>query len=341
MPLVLVAAAAVGCSFVSPPAPHHPVRFQGAKPPAAADPFPHWPLPPALTYEDLTIIERLGPEARLLRAKGAGGGTTGAEEHVFAVPALGKDVAVKVKAVPGRLDGINNSPRKELAAYQIQRLFLEPEDFVVPSTFIYCIPMPRWREEHGGKGRPNVHGLQCVLSVVSLWMQDVTVPEQLYDEKRFVADPTYAYFMSNLNVFTYVVGHRDGRQGNFLVAKDDARRQVFAIDNGSTFNPWGYNYFVPNWDVIRVAAVRHETIDRLRKLSRPDLDYLLVVAQLEVDDQGIARQVSPGTSLDDDEGAVRQGNTIQFGLTRHEIDRVWERIQRLVREVDDGSLPVF
>jgi hypothetical protein len=249
-------------------------------------------------------------------------------------------VRFKVKEVPRGLDGINNSPRKEIAAYWIQQLFLDPEDFVVPSTFPSCIRTERWREEHEGEGEPNLEGLDCVLSVCSLWLEGVTVPDVLYDEQRFLTDPTYAYFLSNFNVFTYLIGHRDGRRGNFLVSRDDARRQVFAIDNGSSFDPWGYNYFVPNWDVIRVAAVRRETVDRLRKLSRKDLDFLGVVAQLEIDEQGIARLVPSGPPLGDG-GAVRRGNTLQFGLTRREIDRVWERMQRLIRDVDDAALPVF
>jgi len=87
--------------------------------------------------------------------------------------------------------------------------------------------------------------------------------------------------------------------------------------------------------------VRRETVDRLRKLSREDLDFLLVVSQLEIGDDGVARQVPPGPSLDDDEGALMRDRTIQFGLTRHEIDEVWTRIQKLVAQVDSGELPVF
>lgn len=332
---------ALGCSFFSPPAPHQPVHFTRAPSPHGAQRFPNWPLPPALSFEDLAFVEATRGRLGVVLSKGAGAGTTGAEEHVLRVPGIADDVKVKAKPVPSDLDGINNAPRKELAAFWIQHLFLDPEDYVVPTTFAFCTPMQQWREEHAGKGEPNVKGLDCVLNVVSLWLQDVTVPDVLYDEQRFLTDPTYAYYMSNFNVFTYVIDHRDGRRGNFLVSKDDARRQVFAIDNGSTFNAWGYNYFVPNWNVIRVAAVRRETVDRLRKLSRQDLDFLLVVAQLGVDDQGTARQVPPGPSLDDDEGALFRGHTIQFGLTRREIDHVWERIQRLIREVDQGELPVF
>ena len=33
-------------------------------------------------------------------------------------------------------------------------------------------------------------------------MKDVTLPDPLYDEQRFLSDPNYAYFLSNFNVFT-------------------------------------------------------------------------------------------------------------------------------------------
>ena len=337
----LAIASSTGCAFFSPAAPHKPVHHTEAPSPHGAERFPNWPMPPAVTYEDLAFGEDLRGEYEIISYGGAGAGTTGAEERVVALPGLGADVKFKVKLVPGDLDGINNAPRKELAAYLIQHLFLDPEDFVVPTTFVFCISMETWREVHGGKGDPNVDGLDCALVIDALWLKDVTVPDVLYDEERFLTDATYAYFLSNLNVLTYVINHRDGRQGNFLVSTNDARRQVFIVDNGSTFNIWGYNYFVANWDVIRTAAVRQETIDRLRKISRDDLDFLLVVAQLEVDGDGFARQVPPGPSLDDDKGALYEGNTIQFGLTQKEIHKVWKRIQVLIQQVDDGELPVF
>lgn len=340
-PLLAIAclASPSGCAFLSPAAPHKPVEFGSAPPPAVE--FPNWPMPPALDFDELSFAERSRASYEVESYGTAGGGTTGAEERVIRFPDLNETIKLKVKPVPGDLDGINNSPRKEMAAYRIQHLFLDPQDFVVPTTFPYCLEMAEWRREHGGSESPNVKGLDCVLLVGALWLKDVTLPDPLYDEKRFLRDPTYATFLSNFNVFTYLIGHRDGREGNFLVSKDDSRRQVFAVDNGSSFNPWGYNYFVPNWDVLRVAAVRRETVDRLRELSREDLDFLRVTAQLEVGDDGIARMVRPGKSLDDGEGALMRGRTIQFGLTRRELDRVWKRIQELIAEVDSGELPVF
>ena len=41
------------------------------------------------------------------------------------------------------------------------------------------------------------------------------------------------------------------------------------------------------------------------------------------------------------EGARIRKDTVQLGLTRAEIDAVWERIRDLVARVDAGQMPVF
>jgi hypothetical protein len=267
-------------------------------------------------------------------------GTSGAEKlDAF----LGDSrLKVKTKRVPPDLDGINNAPRKELAAYAIQGLFLDPEDYVVPATTLRCVPLDLWEKHHGNRLDPTIAGTRCVLVVVALWLKDVTLPDVLLDRERFLTEPNYAYYMSNMNVFTYLIEHQDGREGNFLVSNDD-RRQVFAIDNGVSFDqPWPfYNWFVPNWNDLRVPAVRKDSIDRLRGLERKDLDSLLVVAQLEPDANGVLKLTKPGPPHDPDTGATLRGTTVQFGLTTDEVDAVWDRIQKLVQQVDAGDLPVF
>jgi hypothetical protein len=87
--------------------------------------------------------------------------------------------------------------------------------------------------------------------------------------------------------------------------------------------------------------VRKRTIDRLRGLTRSDLDRMLVLVQMKQDSDGMIHRVPAGKSIDDSKGALHDGDTIQFGLTKKEIDKVWKRIQKLKEQVDDGSLPVF
>ena len=56
---------------------------------------------------------------------------------------------------------------------------------------------------------------------------------------------------------------------------------------------------------------------------------------------GLLRFVSPGPPIDADRGASRRGTTVQLGLTEDEVDDVWERIEELIEDVDEGALPVF
>ncbi len=311
-----------------------PAQFAEATRPAGSESFPNWQDPPDVAMREMATGDYVLEEAHRTAA-----GTSGALE--VRVRLKGAEHHMKAKDVPTDLDGINNAPRKELAAYAIQPLFLDPEDYVVPATTLRCVDVERRREAELPYA-PTIPGTKCVLVVLAMWLKDATLPDVLLDPARFVKEPKYAYYMSNLNVFTYLIEHQDGREGNFLISKDD-RRQVFAIDNGVSFGqPWPfYNWFVPNWDVLRVPAVRKETIERLRTLERKDLDVLLVVAQVEPDAKGILQLVEPGPPLDADQGASREGTTVQFGLAEGEIDDVWERIQELIREVDEGELPTF
>jgi hypothetical protein len=326
---------AVGCASSLGPKDRPPVSFRDATPPRAENAWPHWPVP-AKTAEQL--LAHGDPESR--EVTGAGGGTTGAEKHTLYFPSVDLEFLAKWKVVPGRLDGFNNAPRKEVAAYWIQRIFLDPEDYVAPTSVIRCAPLEKYRERHP-MASATVDGTNCVLGALSIWVFDVTVPDELYEEERFLSDPQYAYFMSNLNLFTYLVDHRDGRDGNFLVAKDDSRRQVFAVDNGISFAPRVFNYFVPNWTKLRVAGLRKQSIDRLREVRREDLDFLAVASQLKANEEGILRTVDPSAPLDPDKGASARDDTVQFGLTTAEIDGVYARIQKLIEAVDAGRVPVF
>jgi hypothetical protein len=178
----------------------------------------------------------------------------------------------------------------------------------------------------------------------ALWLENVTVPDQLYEEERFLNDLAYAYHLANFNIFAYLINLRDNRTGNVLVSKDDSNRRVFAIDNGVAFGTIWYNWFYPptyEWRQIRVPALPRQPIDRLRNLKRADLDFLMVVSQLELDEDGILKTTEPGPPIDPDEGATRDGVILQFGLTRSEIDAIWSRIEALIELVDAGKIELF
>ena len=243
----------------------------------------------------------------------------------------------KWKAAGLGLDGVNNSPRKEIAAYLVQKLVVDPEAYVVPPSVARCVPTSDFPDPKGHK-ITRLSGAQCELGVFSVWLQNVTLPDVLFDSERFARDPVYARHMATFNLVTYLLYHQDGRRGNFLVSKNDADRRVFAIDNGVAFSGVFYNWFVPNWKAIRVPALPPEGVERLRRIGKGDLDHLAVVAQLERGEDGIFRSVPHTAPIDEDDGARVEGGVVQFGLTDDEIEDLYERIEELLEDVDEGEI---
>ena len=326
-----------GCTMLPVNRSTEPVRFDRPPAPPGGDRFPNWPIHPVQVE---TILANARGE--VVDVERGVAGTTGALKATYRFPEHDDiEFTAKWKKMPEDLDGINNAPRKELAAYQLQKLFLQPEDYVVPTSVARCARLEFYRKLVDPEGEPTLSGSRCVLGVASVWLKDVTLPDPLFDDAEFRRDPVRAYYLANLNLFTYLAAHHDGREGNFLIAADPKRPQVFAVDNGVSFGGLFYNWFVPNWNSIRVPALRKESIDKLRAVEREDLVVLEVVAELELDENGIYQNVAPGKNLDPDRGALHRGTTVQFGLTRGEIDDLFERIRSLIDGVDAGEIQVF
>jgi hypothetical protein len=76
---------------------------------------------------------------------------------------LDKRVWVEWKPMPRLLDGINDSPRKELAAYQFQELFLDPGDYVVPTSAPCCLETAYFHAD-AERVLEGSHGAQCALA---------------------------------------------------------------------------------------------------------------------------------------------------------------------------------
>lgn len=302
----------------------------------AAGPEAHWPLPPG----ELEVRLARAP-FEILDSRGGVGGVTGVRKLTTRFPDTGDELFLKWKAAPpGDADGWNNTPRKEIAAYEVQKWFLDPDDYVVPTTVLRCIPASDYAPT-GLEPVITLHGTRCVLGTLVVWLDQVTVPDVLYDPQRFRSDPLYARRMSDFNLLTYLIEHEDGRRGNFLVSEDDSDRRVFSIDNGVAFGAKIKNIFVHNWNRIRVEALRSESIERLRRLDDARFAALGVLAELHADADGVLRAVPPGANRDPDRGSRVGPDWIQMGLTKGEIDALRKRRDRLLADVDDGRIAVF
>ncbi len=85
-----------------------------------------------------------------------------------------------------------------------------------------------------------------------------------------------------------------------------------------------------------------ETVARLRELSREDLvAQLATLAQFRVAEDGTLERVPAGPSINPGLGVRKEGGVVQLGLTRREIESVWDRIEDLLEDVDDGEFQLF
>jgi hypothetical protein len=95
-----------------------------------------------------------------------------------------------------------------------------------------------------------------------------------------------------------------------------------------------------NWAKIIVPALPRKQLDRLRQLTRRDLDTLLTVSQYKVTPDGLV-EAPPTAAFSDSSGVRREGDMIQLGLTRSEVDAMAVRLKELLERVDRGKIKVF
>lgn len=300
-----------------------------------AGPGGNIPLPPEKLAEKLSH-----GDFEILSVKGAGGGLMGAKRLTLRFAEDGLELKVKWKRAPDKGEGWNNSPRYEIAAYEVQKLFLDSHDYVVPVSVPRCIPLAAYAAvEEDSKS--NYPGADCVFGVFSIWLENVKKPDQLLDEKRFQRDAGYARGLGNLNILTLLINHQDGRKNNFLISTADGHPLSFSIDNGLAFSPVFRNFFTRHWNRLRVPALPKETIGRLRKIGKQELAALGVIAQMTAEQGGILRNVKPTENTKPDKGTRQGPGVLQLGLTQPEIAAIEMRLAKLLERVDKGQIALL
>jgi len=276
-------------------------------------------------------------------------GTRWPGDRTFVATLQFEDAAsMQVKWAPAPADGgeFNNRPRLEIAAYRAQKLFLDEDEYTVPPTLCRFIPM----EEHpptppeARPVEPLFDEWDAVLVVLQYWLRWVNQEEdaeRILDKDRFEEDPVYATHLANFNLLTYLIRHRDSNRGNFLTSMDPDNPRVFSVDNGVAFSR-EESQRGTYWERIRVDAFPKESIDRLRALTPEYVQRELeVIEQFEVDETGRLVATEPTANLDPGKGVRRGDSIVQLGLTEREIQELYERIEKLLEDVDKGKYEVF
>ncbi|MGB8693415.1 MAG: hypothetical protein WCD08_07905 [Steroidobacteraceae bacterium] len=290
---------------------------------------------PVAELEQLLAAEPLViTAAQISRPKARGDFTLRAEISFGGAPPL----RVKLRKADPGADNFNNVPRYDLAAYQLQKLFLEPAEYVVPPTALRMVPLADFAKYSPGAESTFAAASQ-VLAVVQYWLDDILVLKDVYSPVRFAADPVYARHIGQLNVLTYLIGHRDSNAGNFLIGKQELGARVFSIDHGVAFASDSSDRG-ELWKDLRVKRLPADAIERLRQVT-PQLlaDRLGVLAQWRLEGHSYV-PVASGRNLSEDSGVRRAGDQLQMGLTRSEIRAVHRLLTKLLERVDRGEISV-
>jgi hypothetical protein len=259
-------------------------------------------------------------------------------QHVLVGFEDGSVLRVKwANAAPGA-SRFNNEPRYEVAAYEIQKLFLEPNEYVVPPTILRAFPL-EFVASQIPDTRATFREAESVLVALQYWLSSVTAKD-FWDSRRAREDTLYARHIGNFNILTYLINHSDANVGNFLISDWEHDPRVFSVDNGVAFR-------APEsdrgafWRDLHVTRVPGHTVERLRAVTREDMETALgVLAEWEVRD-GQLVPVPPGENLGRSRGVRRQEGRIQIGLTTGEIRDIDRRREALLRAVDRRNINVF
>lgn len=248
-------------------------------------------------------------------------------------------MAVKWAPAARGADEFNNSPRYEVAAYELQKLFLDPAAYVVPPTVMRVFDLD-WYRSIDRYPRATFPETESVLVVLQYWLFNVT-DDDVWDPGRFATDTAYARHMADFNLFTYLVRHSDENEGNYLISRSAGSPRVFSVDNGIAFASDESDRGV-DWRRLRVERLPAAAIARLRTITEADLVARLeTVAEFEIGPDGVLSPRAPGPAIEPDHGVRRNDDVVQLGLTRREIRNVWRRIRSLLERVDQGEYELF
>lgn len=244
-------------------------------------------------------------------------------------------MAARWKPVASPGQGFNNEPRYELAAYELQRLFLDECEYVVPPVVLRAMSIDEYKRDRPG-GQVGLRGTSSALFMLSYWLEDISNRDP-WDRERFNSDPVYARHWGNLNILTHLIDHKDANIGNLLISKHPEDPRVFAVDNDVAFKSEPSDRG-DTWKNLQVDRLPAKTIERLRQITRDDLERALgVVAEFEIVD-GLLVAVEPTGNMNQRRGVDTTKTRAQFGLNSAEINDIMRRIERIVSGVDSGRI---
>jgi len=283
-------------------------------------------------------------------------GRQGAQLLTVSAPQGGGKFVFRAKWRPISSGTINNDPRKELAAYAVAKLFLEPHEYVLPPTTGHCFELEHYRSRVSVDAEPSFakQGVRCVFGTLSYWLENVSDPEaahkagkwakdDIFDEQLFATNLAYRKAIADLNLLTFLIRHGDSHAYQFLITTDRPTPRAYTVDNSIAFRSMKnvMLLFRKDWSAIQVPALSRRSIDRLAALSEEAWTRLLVIEQYRAVEGMLVPAERTGIVGPPDAGLRWVGLGLQIGLEEAEIRGVRARLAALVRDSEAGNLAMF
>jgi len=271
--------------------------------------------------------------AKLLTLRGAGG------------------QVIRAKWRPQSTADLINEPRKELAAYAVQKLFLDDDELVAPPTVAYCFPGTEYRR-FAPKTPPSFSHIDCVLGFLSYWLEGVqTVGAArasgrlspgagIWDPALFKSDPEYRLSVENSNLLTYLINHGDAHEDQFVLQPTPRGLRAYVVDNSIAFRSIKNPMLLlrQDWSDIRVPQLPRQAIARLQHLGSADFAQLGNISELALSGGKLVNARSGEPLKSDGTTMSWTGSRLRIGLTRGEIELVESRARELLSRPDLNRL---
>lgn len=295
------------------------------------------------------------PHLAILGATKTPGGIQDARVLTLRVPTF-PEVVFRAKWRAESTATSRNSPRRELAAYAVQKLFLDETDYVVPPAAPHCFPIDEYRAKVDAKARPSFRNTRCVYGILSYWLEDVQslsdareagwfhgARRHALDRELFDHDRIYRDSVASVNLFTYLIAHADSHASNFVIARDRDDPVVYSVDNSLSLGLPKNRKLDPedDWSRLRVPALPRDLIQRLAQAARR-VDELRCVAEMEArDGQLVLAGRSNLSAAPPTDGVDWAGGRMRIGLTAGEIAGLRQRIAQLDLRAQRGQLRLY
>lgn len=275
-------------------------------------------------------------------------GMQGAKILTLKARGRGGDVVLRAKWRAESTGDLLNEPRKELAAYAVQKLFLDETEYIIPPTAAHCFPVAEYRR-FDAKAKPTFPGADCVFGYASYWLEGVQTvsaarksgqlakgKEGIWDAQRFERDPEYRESVEDSNLLTYLINHGDAHGEQFVLQRFPHGLRAYVVDNSIAFRSIKNPMLLlrQDWSDIQVPALSRSAIARLQGLTAADFARLGNISELELHD-GTLVNVRPSSPLASDGTTMTwTGSRLRIGLTKGEIELVEAQAKDLLGRPD-------